>query len=393
MRLLLFIIISSLVAGFFSLLSAQEISDTGAPAIENFNKNEIVTAGKIWQIDQAPNGILYMAGDAGLIEYDGHSWRNFRGSKGFTRSVIVVNDSLIYTGSDMDFGYWKRNPDQSFHYTSLYPYKENSHGVIEEFWHIAQHNNSFIFQSHENVYVYENEHLVKIPAPGEFTGLFTVNDRILMTDKKGIFNYDGFKLIPFISFSENFQPDINGISFRNNTWQIFTLNQGIFMVEGNQMVPSNHAVNRVFLTDRIFSHSRLKNGYEAVGSILNGLYITNSKGDIIQHINRKKGLTHNTVLAVFEDKSSNLWVSLDYGLSRIRLNSPYTYFIDHTGSSGTVETAVLWNDRLYLGTNQGLYTADWNKLKGSSEVYDHQLVEGSEGQIWSLQLYLSLIHI
>lgn len=49
-----------------------------------------------------------MTSDNGLLEFDGHTWNRYRDNKGFTRSLLVENDSTIYVGADMDFGIWKK---------------------------------------------------------------------------------------------------------------------------------------------------------------------------------------------------------------------------------------------------------------------------------------------
>lgn len=87
---------------------AQLLPEKGVPWLNNFTPSQALDKGKIWDIQTAPNGIVYMAADGGLLEYDGIAWKSFRGSNGITRSVLVVSDSMIYTGSDLDFGVWKK---------------------------------------------------------------------------------------------------------------------------------------------------------------------------------------------------------------------------------------------------------------------------------------------
>ena len=369
-----------------NMSNAQNVALNGTPAIQNFNENEIVSAGKIWQIAQAPNGIMYMAGDVGLIEFDGINWRQFKGSQGFTRSLVVLNDSVIYSGSDLDFGIWRRNGKHEFEYQSLFPFKENARGVIEEFWHTFHFGSSIIFQSHENLYILENEQLIKIPAPSGFTGAFQSGQQLFVTDKQGLFEYDGVQLSAKAGFPSDKTLHVNGISGFDEQISLYTRDHGIFNLKNGNINYSNYQANPELVHNRIFSHSGLINGYQAVGTILGGLYILDNTGEIIQHINKKKGLTDNTVLAVFQDAQNNLWLSLDYGLTRVKLNSPYTYFIDYAGNSGTVETAALYNDHLYIGTNQGLFVAPWSNLQGNKDTYEFERIPGSEGQIWSLKI-------
>ena len=132
-----------LIAGFFSI--GQVLPEKGVPDIENYIPSEYHDMGKIWDIGSSPNGLVYFATDMGLLEYDGKSWTGFKGSKGITRSVLVVNDTLIYTGSDLDFGVWEKTGLYSFEYKSLYPFKDDVQEKIEEFWNIFQVKDMVVF--------------------------------------------------------------------------------------------------------------------------------------------------------------------------------------------------------------------------------------------------------
>ncbi|MEM9648316.1 MAG: Two component regulator three Y domain-containing protein, partial [Bacteroidota bacterium] len=76
----------------------------------------------------------------------------------------------------------------------------------------------------------------------------------------------------------------------------------------------------------------------------------------------------------FQDQ---LWMGLDNGLARAKLNNPITYFTDFSGSLGMVYDIALFNNRLYLGSNTGVFYFENDKLL---------FVEGSQGHVWDLEL-------
>jgi DNA-binding CsgD family transcriptional regulator len=86
------------------------------------------------------------------------------------------------------------------------------------------------------------------------------------------------------------------------------------------------------------------------------------------------------VLSLFEDADNNIWLGLDNGISYLNLKSPFRVFEDTKGVVGSVYAAVQYDDQLYLGTNQGLY------YKRSNNEADYALVEGTQGQVWSLEV-------
>ncbi|HRZ78145.1 MAG TPA: hypothetical protein P5248_12295, partial [Bacteroidales bacterium] len=100
-------------------LTAQSVSEKGTPPLRNYAPADYLDKGKIWDIGSAPGGMVYMAADKGLLEFDGTTWRCYQGSAGIIRSIRVIDDTLIYTGSDLDFGVWRRNAALELEYASL----------------------------------------------------------------------------------------------------------------------------------------------------------------------------------------------------------------------------------------------------------------------------------
>ena len=82
-------------------------------------------------------------------------------------------------------------------------------------------------------------------------------------------------------------------------------------------------------------------------------------GNVVQQINKSSGLQNNTVLSLFIDNEQNLRAGLDNGIDRIEINSPLYFYFDKTGLFGTVYSSIIYNNKIYLGTNQGLFYSDW----------------------------------
>ena len=330
--------------------------------------------------------MVYMAADNGLLEYDGKKWNSFSGSDGFTRSVIVVNDSLIYTGFDLDFGIWRKNKFQSFDYSSLYPFHEVAQDVSEEFWDVYQLNDDIVFISLKNIYLYKNDQLVKFPAPSRFTGSFLLNDTLYLTDGKyGLYVFTDFSLRQVFEFPENLNFEIAGLYQNAKGLIIVTKNQGLYQYVSGRLSRLKNELSENLEMAKVFSFEQIGKKHVAFGTVLKGLFIANSEGKIIHHINRQKGLPSNTVLSLHYSPAGKLWLGMDYGASSLDLKNNYTYFFDYRGDFGTGYSASLENEDFYLGTNQGLYYAKWADLNNNLEFFNMQIVPKTEGQVWSLE--------
>lgn len=374
----------AIIAGITGLYG-QKIPEKGVPWIDNYTTAQYKNHGKIWNIGSAKNGIIYMAGDRGLLEYDGQTWNQFKGSEGYTRSLSVASDSIVYTGSDLDFGVWKKNELNQFVYTSLYPFNKDPNKENEEFWNVCQINAKVIFVSFNNIYVYQNEQLTKIAAPNRFAGCFQGENKMYLADEKnGLYEFNGIELKLVFPFPGAVPFHISGVFETQNGLLVITKNSGLFKYNSGKVVPLENAVSGLLKKDQVFCSTQINNTYFAFGTILNGLYITDINGNIIQHVNRKKGLLNNTILSMHHAANGILWLGMDYGIAAMHLYSNLTYFFDYQGDYGSAQSALLKNGVFYLGTNQGLYKAEWRDLNNGVNTKPFSLVAGSEGQVWTL---------
>jgi ligand-binding sensor domain-containing protein len=83
---------------------------------------------------------------------------------------------------------------------------------------------------------------------------------------------------------------------------------------------------------------------------------------------------------LFEDADKNLWVGLDNGINCINLQSPIKS-MSTIQKVRTVYSSKLYDGRLYIGTNQGLF---YKEYKGNGEF---KFIDGTKGQVWSLFEY------
>lgn len=377
-----------LLACIFGALAihAQDFPEKGVPLLKNYTPAQYQNKGKIWDIQSAPNGMVYMAADKGLLEFDGKTWNSFKGSDGFTRSVLVINDSLIYTGSDLDFGVWTKNKFQVFEYRSLYPFRKDVQDVNEEFWYVHQLNDNLVFVSSQNIYVYKNLQLTRITAPHKFSGCFAVGDSLYVADtRNGLYLFDKTALKPLFNYPDDLALEISGIFHRNNGIVIVTKNAGLYFYSSGQLRPIKNTLSEILKAANVFSFEPVNETHLAFGTVLKGLFITDLDGNIIHQINRYKGLFSNTILSLHYSGSGKLWVGTDYGVSSLYLKNNTTFFYDYRGDFGTGYAAQVIDDVFYLGTNQGLYRSGWDALNNNREFIHFELVPGTEGQVWTLE--------
>ena len=240
-----------------------------------------------------------------------------------------------------------------------------------------------MFQSLRRIYIYNiEEHSFNIiKSETHLPKVFKVEDSIYFQKYgQGVFKIENGKPL-LISDNQIFKDNILVNIFSVNNKILFqTQEKGFYFLDAGNISKWNISANKLISSVSVFSSLRLRNGNFVLGTIRNGIYQLNDKGEIISQINKRNGLSNNTILSMFEDNEQNLWLGLDNGISMINFNSPFSVFNDLDGKLGSVYAAILFNNNLYIGTNQGLFYK-------RSNSNDFQFIEGTYGQVWCLKVY------
>lgn len=91
-----------------------------------------------------------------------------------------------------------------------------------------------------------------------------------------------------------------------------------------------------------------------IGTQLNGLYIMNAEGDILQHLTLQNQLPDNIVRAICVQDPQQIWVAFDNGLSQISFEPPIT-LLGKRSVTGKLTNASLHEDDIYIQTNTGYF--------------------------------------
>ena len=364
---------------FCSCLLAQEV-----PPVKVFSPQQYNGENQNWSISQAKDKTIYVANNAGLLEYNGANWIRYDSpNETILRSVKVVGDR-IYTGSYMEFGYWLKNSFGFLEYTSLSNNKNISLVEDEQFWQINYLDDWVLFSSLDRVYIYntKEEEFKIIDSESSITKLFKVDDSIYFQDLNigvyQIINGDKTVLIDDEIVKNN--NVVNMFEYKSQLL-VQTENNGVYVFKDKALLPWSNDINETLLKYSVYSSAKLKDGGFAIGTISNGVIILDKNGEIVNQINQNLGLSNNTVLSVFEDIDSNIWLGLDNGINCINSKSPIKIFNDSRGQLGSVYASSVYNGYLYLGTNQGLFYRD---LDNTDKPFT--FIKGTQGQVWFLEV-------
>ncbi|MGC1516902.1 MAG: Two component regulator three Y domain-containing protein [Maribacter sp.] len=348
------------------------------PPVYNYKISDYQAASKNWGIAVNDEGELFVANNKGLLYFTGEQWTlNPLPNNTIIRSVLCV-ENRIYTGSYEEFGYWVKNLRGDLEYTSLTELIKGHQFTSEEFWEILVQGENVYFRSFTTIYKYAGNSITVVDPTVIISDMVVLQDRIIVAAlNDGLFELIGETLIPLKQQQLLMGKTVTDMAVLPQGLLIGTKLGGCYLLKNEVLQPWDTSINLELKTHQLNKMIAVSDGKIAFGTIKNGIYIYDTEAKKAEVLNKGSGLQNNTVLAMLYHKEQ-LWVGLDNGVDRIKLDNPITYYTDYSGLLGTVYDVALYKGVMYLGTNTGVYYFDAeNQLK---------FVDGTQGHVWDLEV-------
>ncbi len=345
------------------------------PPIYNYRLLEYKGGSKNWDLSVNTNGELFVANNMGLLHFNGEQWDlNKLPNNTIIRSVESVGDR-IYTGSYEEFGYWKKNRFGELEYTSLTQLIKDHEFTSEEFWEILPAKNKVFFRSFSSIYSYDGNKIEVVNPTQVISDFIEYNGRIIVSGGlSGLFELNEGELIPLPNQQILEGKTVTDMIVFQGQLLVGTKLNGCYLFDGQRLQSWTQSINEELKLHQLNKMLLLGKDEIGFGTIKNGMYLFNTDTESYQILNRESGLQNNTVLSMllFND---HLWLGLDNGIARAKLNNSIMYYTDYSGTLGMVYDMVNYKGRLYLGSNTGVFYFEGNALK---------FVNGSQDHVWDL---------
>lgn len=356
---------------------------SGTPSITNYGTEDFRGGIQNWCMVQDKRGILYVANNFGMLEFDGSTWNIYPVKNGTkVRSLYIGQDENIYVGSQADFGYFSPDHRGTLQYHSLADSLPPEHRNFDEVWRIFELKDRVYFMTFKNIFEYIPGKPVRIIEPRdplEFS--FFVNNEIyslVWNEGLSVLSNDSLHLLEGGEFFAHLQI-ASILPYDKSRLLVFSIRDGLYLYDGHHVKPftlgDSSALKGMIINQAI----TLQDGTFAIATQNNGLILISREGELLLHLNRTNGLTDQTIHTVYEDVHQNLWLGLNNGLSMIELSSPFSLIDGTMGLAGTGYAALQNGKELYLGTNNGLFY-----LREDQPQRSFTLVPNSTGQVYQL---------
>ena len=374
---------------FLGLFIISNVNTHAQVLITNILKNEYKAFSKNWVVDFDKQGVAYFGNEAGLLTYDGFNWDLNTLPGNLTVRSVLVKDDRVYTGSFEQFGYWSKANNGRLKYTSL------SKQILRKTLHndmiwkiIFDDKGGIIFQSFNTLYYYNGETVKNIEINHGIIFLLKVRDRIIAQETRG----------NLLEFVDGEFKEIEGSNVLNRAYV------RVFLPFGKDKFLLGSATKGLYIWDsgsgfrewnceaqQLIKEAEINAGYfdgkrYYIGTINKGVFVIKPSGQLVSHLYKENGLEGNTVLGLKTDSKNRLWLALNRGLSCIEFDFPLHYVTNRSSYMGVVHAVEIYKNKVYVGSNQGLFYCDLNKKDlFDLEQDDFQLIPELKGQVWSLK--------
>ena len=357
------------------------------PIVKHYNKADYKASNQNWAVAQASNGMMYFGNNMGLLRYDGKEWELIPMPQNkIVRSILIVGER-IYVGSYEEFGFFEPDERGQLNYKSLSKALQAYNMQNDEIWTILQQGNDIIFQSFTSYFSYNGTHVKgqRMPYTLLFFNLF--KDQLFCSTEQLGFVWLNRQQNKFLPVGANaFRSQVFAMLTYNSTQALLvTKSDGLFLFDGENIVAFPTEIDASLRSSEINRAVIGADGTIVIGSILNGVSAINKAGKHLWTLNSSNILQNNTVLGMHFDRNNNLWLALDKGIAQIQSSSSLRYIHAFKPSLGAIYSIAKRNNELIIGTNQGMYFAQYDGARKAIVSVDH--APKIKGQVWNISAF------
>lgn len=360
----------------------------GLPDIINYSKQSYKAGAQNRQIRQDRKGILYFANSEGVVTFDGINWKTFPlPNNSIVRSLEFGPDNKLYVGGQDEFGYFSPTENGSLVYHSMKDILPEAERSFTDIWEIYFFKDWVFFQTSNKIYQISGKHC-SIYSSIHWRFITLCNNRLVAQDfDKGLLSFENGVWSPFITKSElpsdYFATSMTTIG--HDSAILTTVKNGVYLLAGTEVTKMRSAFLESIPDMHISSSAMVNDEHIALTTNLDGCYIIDKKGNLVQKFSRKEGLQNNNILDVFLDREKNLWLGLDNGIDFIAYNNAIKHIYPDYLNEGSGYASSIYNNELYIGTSNGLYKVPLYDEKDLSYIKGvFTPVNKTQGQVWNL---------
>ena len=360
-----YLLVIVLWAGLLSpaAVALQIPDEVGLPfAHEHFAPQDYEQYPQNWAVTQDHRGLIYVANNDGILEYDGASWRLISTlTNTFVRALETDSTGTVWAGMNGDFGYLAPDSVGTMEYRSLHEELPAEDRDFDDVWNIHATSAGTYFQAEEYLFRWDGESMEKWTSAAGFHTSFAVDDELYVREfERGLLRMEDGELqeVPGGSQFED-TPIHLMLAYDEDRILVGTHREGFFMYDGSSFTPFETEADPFLEEHQLYQGTWVRDEYIALATLGAGVLIMNRDGELVRVLDTTAEMPDEVVNYVYADAQDGLWMALNSnGVLRADAVSPLSRYGEQTGLEGVIYDVGRHQGALYAATGSGLYELD-----------------------------------
>ncbi len=349
----LFLIIIIIFINFF-----YTFSQDGTPFITHYKECKEIES-QNWSISQDDQNVMCFANRKGILSFDGQNWNLLK--LPYIPFALKKNpiDHKVYVGANNNYGYLERNDKGFIEYKSL----SSDTADIGTITKILFTDTTIFFYGEQSITRHSIKNQKSITRwhakkSKPFTGmLITHNNTFFNVHQEGLYRLESDTLFPIVTgfYTENSEI-LFSLPYNNKRILVGTDDSELYTFDGIKYY--NYDINdEGYLAESILADGQIiSDTLYAFGTLYGGVEVVNKNtGKIVYTVNYQNGLPDDEIYSLGLDNNNGLWISHEFGVSRVDFSLPLRNYTTYPGLKGNLISSLWHHNELYVATNEGVY--------------------------------------
>jgi signal transduction histidine kinase/DNA-binding NarL/FixJ family response regulator len=330
-------------------------AQSGRPFLQTISAATYKAHPQNFDVATGPEGRLFAANARGVLVHDGARWSlTTLPNEGPARSLAHGPDGTLYVGAQGDLGRLERSAEGRWRFVSLRSQLPHASDAVGAVWRTHAVPEGIFFGTETRLYRWNGTAMTT--WDGSFGLSFAPREAVYVQSTDGTLSQvKGDRLVPVPGLGA-LKTVFATLPIGDRDVLFLTRDGGVrYRPSAGTRQPWRPEAHPALQKAGPYNGVRLPGGGVAVATQTGGVFVYAADGTLRHRVDRTTGLRDNSVYALALDAKGGLWLAQGRGLARVATHLPLSRYGVPEGVEGSVLDVARWNDRLYVGTMEGLF--------------------------------------
>lgn len=306
-------------------------------------------------------GLVYVANEEGLLEYDGLTWRLLPLPGRRTPQKLAVGGNAVHIGATGDIG--RLVPDSLYRpaFASHLEPGNEARGRFDDVLGVLPHQEGVYFVTANRIFDARPDTLLTASTDAPVQYAFLADGKLWVSQwGRGLSSADNGDFTLAEGEAAAFARDALSLAVAtSDSTQLLVSASGTFMhFNEGRISPWDAFLAEKLRPYALLSGVQLPDGRLALGTQSSGLVVVDQKTSSITRFDHTAGLPFGEIRSITLDDAGRIWLSTSDGVALIEFGNALSELPENARPAGAVRALETHGGLLAAGTERGLFVTD-----------------------------------